>query len=165
MNGLVNKHIVDVADFKVSRNSDDILITGALGSCVAVAVYDPQVHVGGLLHFILPHSSLDEDRARYAPAMFADTGIPLLLQSCYAMGCHKKRMTIRVAGGATVANTGSDSAMGRENVFAVKKIFSEHDFPIEGEDTGDNCIRCVHMLISDGGVMVRSSNRTRIVRL
>jgi len=165
MNGLVSRHIVDVADFKVSGNSDDILITGALGSCVAVAVYDPQVHVGGLLHFVLPHSSLDEDRARYVPAMFADTGIPLLLQSCYALGGHKKRISIRVAGGAAVPNSGSDSAMGRENIFAVKKILSEHDFLIEGEDTGDNCIRCVHMLISNGGVMVRSSNRTRIMKL
>ena len=44
------------------------------------AVYDPQASVGGLLHFMLPDSAIDPvpqgARIRF---MFADTGIPLLL--------------------------------------------------------------------------------------
>ena len=34
--------------------------------------------------------------------MFADTGIPLLFKSCYKLGAEKKRMVIKVAGGARI---------------------------------------------------------------
>ena len=74
---------------KVSGNIDDMLIIHALGSCIGVAVYDPMVKVEGLLHFMLPDSSLDSKKAKKKPAMFADTGIPLLFKSCYKLGAEK----------------------------------------------------------------------------
>ena len=46
--------VVGISDLKVSGNIGDVLITYALGSCIGVAVYDPYVTVGGLLHFMLP---------------------------------------------------------------------------------------------------------------
>jgi len=51
--------IVGVADMKVSDDRGSILITHSLGSCIGVAIYDPVVKVGGLLHYMLPESSLD----------------------------------------------------------------------------------------------------------
>jgi chemotaxis protein CheD len=77
----MNQIVVGISDLKVSGNAGDILITYALGSCVGVAVYDPVGKVGGLLHFMLPDSSIDETKAKRNPAMFADTGIPLLFKS------------------------------------------------------------------------------------
>ncbi len=88
-----------ISDCKVSRNPGDVLVTYALGSCICLAVYDPQAKVGGLLHFMLPDSSLDAAKAKETPAMFADTGIPLLFKSCYAQGAEKKRMIVKVAAG------------------------------------------------------------------
>ena len=82
--------IVGISDLKVSNNPTDVLITYALGSCIGVAVFDPKARVGGLLHFMLPDSSLDANKAKTTPAMFADTGITLLFKSCYAIGAEKK---------------------------------------------------------------------------
>jgi len=59
--------IVGISDLKVSKNPGDVLITYALGSCIAVAVYDPKARVGGLLHFMLPDSSLDANKAKAMP--------------------------------------------------------------------------------------------------
>ena len=98
----MSRIIVGISDFKISGNVEDMLITYALGSCIAVAVYDPKVRVGGLLHFMLPNSKLDLNRAKAAPAMFADTGIPLLFKSCYGMGAQKKHMIVKIAGGASI---------------------------------------------------------------
>jgi len=67
--------IVGISELKVSNNPDDVLVTFALGSCIAVAVYDPLVKVGGLLHYMLPDSTLDPQKAQNQPGMFADTGI------------------------------------------------------------------------------------------
>ena len=77
---------VGVGDCKVSNGADSVLTTYALGSCIAVAIYDPVAGVGGLLHFMLPESSLNPDRAGQNPFVFADTGIPMLFHAAYGIG-------------------------------------------------------------------------------
>lgn len=150
--------IVGVSDFKVSNNAGDILITYALGSCIGVAVYDPLAKVGGLLHYMLPDSSLDEKKARENPAMFADTGIPLLFKSCYQMGAEKRRMIVKVAGGASVLGDTDYFRIGQKNITALRKIFWRNNVLIDGEDTGQTHNRTVRLHIVDGVVLVKNSN-------
>ena len=40
---------VEISDLKVSAKPDDVLITYALGSCIAVIVHDPLRKVGGMI--------------------------------------------------------------------------------------------------------------------
>ena len=68
--------VVDIADFQVTSDPTCTLITYSLGSCVGVAIWDPQAHVGGLLHYMLPDSSIAPEKARLTPAMFADPPRP-----------------------------------------------------------------------------------------
>ena len=70
---------------------DAVIVTHALGSCVAVCLFDPVARVAGMLHFLLPESSSTPERAARQPAAFADTGIPLLFQAAYQPGASKKR--------------------------------------------------------------------------
>lgn len=72
--------MVGVADMKVSNHPGELLVTHALGSCIALAVYDPKAGVGGILHYLLPDSSLDFLKAQKHPYIFADTGIPRLFK-------------------------------------------------------------------------------------
>ena len=154
--------IVGISDFKVSNNINDILITYALGSCVGVTIYDPVVKVGGLLHFMLPESSLDMRKAGENPAMFADTGIPLLFKTCYELGAKKKRMIVKVAGGASILDDANFFRIGQKNVTAMKKLFWKNNVLIEGEDTGSNCNRTFSIHISTGQAFVRTAhNGTR----
>ncbi len=90
--------MVGVADMKVSRQPEEVLVTHALGSCLGVAVYDPVARVGGILHFMLPDSSLDPAKGQSHPHMFADTGLPQLFRECYRLGAQKSRLRVKVAG-------------------------------------------------------------------
>ena len=154
--------VVGISDLKVSKNIDDVLVTYALGSCVGVSVYDPVVKVGGLLHFMLPESSLDIRKAGENPAMFADTGIPLLFKTCYELGAKKKRMIVKVAGGASILDDANFFRIGQKNITAMKKLFWKNNVFIEGEDTGSNCSRTFSIHISTGKVFVRTAhNGTR----
>lgn len=92
--------IVGIADCQISADPESVLVTYALGSCIAVAIYDPAARVAGMLHFMLPESGIDPGKARERPFMFADTGVPLLFRRAYELGADKKRMVVRVAGGA-----------------------------------------------------------------
>jgi len=154
--------VVGISDLKVSNNINDVLVTYALGSCIGVTVYDPVVKVGGLLHFMLPESSLDIRKAGENPAMFADTGIPLLFKTCYELGAKKRRMIVKVAGGASILDDANFFRIGQKNITAMKKLFWKNNVFIEGEDTGSNCNRTFSIHISTGKVFVRTAhNGTR----
>ncbi len=149
--------IVGISDLKVSNNPGDILVTFALGSCIAVAIYDPLVKVGGLLHYMLPDSTLDLKKAQDQPGMFADTGVPLLFKSCYRLGAEKKRMVVKVAGGASILDDTNFFRIGQKNITALRKIFWKNNVMIEAEDTGANYNRTVRLELSTGKFLVKSS--------
>jgi chemotaxis protein CheD len=147
--------VVGISDLKVSNNPADSMITYALGSCIAVAVYDPVVKVGGLLHFMLPDSTLDAGKAKDTPAMFADTGIPLLFKSCYNLGADKKRMVVRVAGGASILDASNFFRIGQKNIMAMRKLFWNNNILIDAEDTGKNFNRTVRIDLGTGKVYIK----------
>ncbi|HOG16721.1 MAG: Chemoreceptor glutamine deamidase CheD [Syntrophaceae bacterium PtaU1.Bin231] len=149
--------VVGIADLKCSKNKSDVLVTYALGSCIAVAVYDPQMLVGGLLHFMLPDSTLDANKAKDCPGMFADTAIPLLFKSCYALGAEKRRMKVKVAGGASILDDTNYFRIGQKNIMALRKIFWRNNVLIDAEDTGSNHNRTVRLNLLDGRLHVKSS--------
>jgi chemotaxis protein CheD len=152
--------IVGISDLKVSNTPGDVLVTFALGSCICVSVYDPKMKVGGLLHFMLPDSNLDANKAKDCPSMFADTGIPLLFKSCYVYGAEKKRMVVKIAGGASILDDTNYFRIGQKNITAVRKIFWRNNILIDGEDTGKNCNRTVRLNLADGRCVVKSSDGT-----
>ena len=116
------RHIVGIGEFAVSTGREDVLVTHALGSCIAVCIWDPTTLVAGLLHLLLPDSRINPQRAKEQPAAFADTGIPLLFQSAYAKGLQKNRCLVRLVGGAEVAGSGATFDIGKRNILATKNI-------------------------------------------
>jgi chemotaxis protein CheD len=155
---------VGISEFAVSDRSDEVLTTIALGSCVAVCVHDPVAGVGGLLHFLLPDSKLNPERARTQPAAFADTGIATLFHAAYALGAQKKRCRVRLVGGAEIAASGTPGGddlfqVGRRNVLAARAVLWRNGTLINGEDVGGTTARTIAMAVADGRVAVKSDGR------
>ena len=84
------RRVIGVADMVVSDSPEELLITYSLGSCIAVIIFDPVASVGGMLHYMLPESSLDPEKAKKNPSMFADTGITRLLRAATRWGPKKR---------------------------------------------------------------------------
>src|SRR5580692_4958083 len=97
--------VVGISDCKVTRDAESVLVTYALGSCIAVAMHDPVSKASGLLHYMLPESSIDMKKAERNPFMFADTGIPRLIEALKAAGGDGKRMLVRLTGGAQLLDS------------------------------------------------------------
>jgi chemotaxis protein CheD len=153
--------IVGMADMQVSNNPEATLVTYSLGSCVGVTIYDPVFRVGGMLHYMLPDSSLDPEKARERPFMFADTGIPLLFKSAYELGAKKSRIKVRVAGGAQILDDGGYFNIGKRNYAALRKMFWRNNVMIENEDIGGTINRTIYFSISDGSVSLKVSGGER----
>lgn len=149
--------IVGISDIKISNNPSDTIVTYALGSCIGIVVYDPIARVGGMLHYMLPDSTLDERKAKENPAMFADTGIPSLFKACYALGAEKKRMIVKVAGGASILDDTNFFRIGQKNIMAMRKIFWKNNVMIAVEDTGANHNRTVRLEMATGKTLVKTS--------
>ena len=151
------KIIVGMADMQVTREPGSALITYALGSCVGITLYDPLAKVGGLLHYMLPDSRLDPQKAQKNPWMFADTGIPLFFKEAYKWGGEKKRMVITVAGGSQLLDDSGLFNIGKRNYLALRKIFWANNVLIHAETVGGNVNRTVRLEMSTGQVWVKTS--------
>jgi chemotaxis protein CheD len=156
---MINMLTVGVGDCKVDNSAESVLTTYALGSCIAVAIHDPVASVGGLLHFMLPESSINLERADQNPFMFADTGIPLLFHAAYGLGAEKRRMIVRVAGGAQVLDSGGVFDIGKRNQLALRKILWKAGVMIQAEQTGGTESRTVKLEVATGRFWIRGPNR------
>lgn len=141
---------VGIADCQISTNKDALLVTHALGSCIAVAIYDPVTQVAGLLHIMLPDSTVDKDKAAKQPYLFADTGIPALFHAAYALGAEKKRLSVRLVGGAQVADPHGVFNIGKRNHLACRKVLWSAGVMVQAEAVGGHVSRTVRMEVASG---------------
>ncbi|MFT3783296.1 MAG: chemotaxis protein CheD [Nibricoccus sp.] len=152
--------VIGVGDMAVSNNSIVTLSTYALGSCVGVIAYDPAAKAGGILHLMLPDSTISPDKAMKQPAMFADTGLPLLLKALTGVRADRSRMKIFLAGGASVLNGADPFKIGERNAVAVDKFLKANGYAIAGRDLGGNVNRTVHLEVGSGKVSLKMPDRT-----
>ncbi|MFM2124755.1 MAG: hypothetical protein RL328_1206 [Acidobacteriota bacterium] len=150
--------VVGIGDCRVSADPRETLITYALGSCIAVMVHDPVNQVGGLLHYMLPHSSLNADRARSHPAVFGDTGMEMLIQMLLRKGGQLNRMVIRAAGGAQVMDEGGVFNIGKRNQLILRKHLWSRGLMVSGEETGGTLARTVRMEVGSGRAFLRAGH-------
>ena len=148
--------VVDISDAKISSNAQDVLTTYSLGSCIGVCMYDPVVHIGGMLHYQLPNSTLDKPKAERFPFMFADTGMAIMIKKLLAMGAGAKRMQIKIAGGAAM-NTGPKGFdIGKRNYLSIRKLLWKNGMFIDAEDVGGTSPRNMYLNVANGSVTIRS---------
>ena len=157
--------VIGVGDMAVSNNGQSILSTYALGSCIGVVAYDPATAVGGILHLMLPDSSISPDKAGAQPAMFADTGLPLFFRSLIGLKAERSRLRIFVAGGAGVL-TGSDSfRIGERNTKATLDFLARNALPALRVVTRGTINRTVHLEIGTGKLTLKTPAATEAFSL
>lgn len=157
--GELKRVTVSISDMKVSKDPASFLITHSLGSCIGLVVYDPKVKVGGLLHFQLPDSTNHAARAQQNPFMFADTGIPLLMQYVFAKGGDKNRLVLGMFGGASMLDDDQLFKIGIKNARATKKILWQHALTVKHEDIGGGSSRTVSLEIETGRIGLRKDGQ------
>lgn len=158
--------IVGMADMKVTDQPDETLITYALGSCLGIIVHDPVARVAGLLHVMLPSSEIDASKAKTQPAMFVDTGVPLLFKECYRLGARKERMTVSVAGGSFAGKSDADDSfqIGKRNMITLRKLLWKNGVLISADETGGvQQSRTMSVQVGSGIVSLRTNGTLRVL--
>ncbi len=149
--------VVGVADMKVSNEPGVVLVTYSLSSCTGLAIHDPVAQVGGMLHYMLPESSLDGRKAKKNPYMFGDTGIPLLFKEAYKLGAKKNRLRVIVVGAAQILDQKGLFNIGKRNYTVLRKLFWKNTVMTDFEDVGGNVNRTLRLEIETGQAWLKIS--------
>ena len=142
--------IVGIADYKVSGDPKAILITYALGSCIALSLHDPVAGVGGLLHFMLPNAENGAERPGFNPAMFGDTGIPLLLREIQKLGANPRKLVASLAGGSQILDQAGLFNIGKRNHVAAKNLLWKAGVLVRSEAVGGTTTRSFGLQVGSG---------------
>jgi len=148
-----------IGEWAVTSEPSDIIKTYALGSCVAVMIYDTKNRIAGMVHVALPESSVDKDKARLLPGYFADTGVSTMIEEMKRRGVVRAHVWVKLAGGASVMDPNGVFDIGKRNILAVKRNLWRSSLGPIAEDTGGSISRTVLMTVADGEVSLSSGSR------
>ncbi len=151
-----NSLAVGLGEIKVSRNSTDVLVAYGLGSCVGVAVFDPQTKVSGLLHAVLPERL---NGGEPASPKYVDSGLAALMASVEKEGAERRRLTVWLTGGAnmlTAPGFKQTLNIGERNVAAALAGLAALNLKIRAQEVGGHVGRTVRLYVANGRFTVRA---------
>ena len=105
-----------------------------LGSCVAVCLFDPQLRIGGLNHFMLPEMgrSKNSDIDSLLSGAYA---MEALLNALLVKGAKKPRLQAKAFGGGTIIDTDAGSlSIGMRNANFAKDWLAREGIPLRSSD-------------------------------
>jgi len=159
----VKETVVKVAEWAAERG-EGVLVTLGLGSCVAIMLYDAESRAGAMAHVLLPSISLARDTSNRAK--FPETAVPLLIERLKALGADPRRLSAKLAGGASMFSqlaTPGTIQMGERNVLAARSALRGAGIPIVREAVGGERGRSVRFHLKDGRVEIRSVGTNELV--
>jgi chemotaxis protein CheD len=148
--------VVGMADLNACKEPG-ILTTLGLGSCIGIALYDPQAKVAGLAHIMLPDSKAIHNNQNQAK--FADTAVIALVRQMEKLGARKINLKAKIAGGAQMFAfnaTNESLRVGDRNVDATKKVLKDLNIPLVAEETGASFGRTVELYANDGRFLIKA---------
>lgn len=148
---------VGIGQVRVARSPARLVCVG-LGSCVALALWDSSTKIGGMVHIMLPDSTIVGRKNGILPGKYADTAARAIIDEMKMHGANQYAIIAKIAGGANMfRNVSSDMKdIGMGNVIAVKKSLAELHIRLAAEDIGGNIGRTVELDTENGDLIIRT---------
>lgn len=148
--------VVGIADMLASDDPSADLVTYSLGSCLGITAYDPVTKIGGLLHVMLPDSSINPQKRVNVPYMFVDSGVPRLLQTLCNLGAERRRLVLKVAGGSQFLDQEKIFNIGERNFQALTALLDREGHAVSAADVGGLRSRTLRMELENGRITIKS---------
>ncbi len=148
------RYDIGIGHIKATSKPGDEIKTYALGSCIAVIMYDKKEKIAGMIHIALPNSAVNPEKAQSLPGYFVNTGLPLLLTEFKKLGGDRKTTVIKIAGGSSIMDENKTFDIGKRNAIAVKRFLWKQKLGVMKEDIGGNISRTVSINTDTGRVLL-----------
>lgn len=139
---------------KVAAFKEETIISTLLGSCVAVAIYDPTTKIGGLNHYLLSEGS-PEERANMRYGAHA---IPFLVDECVRLGANRSRLEAKIYGGANVISVSQlGDGIGKRNIEFAERTLREMGIRVIEKNVAGESARTIKMNTATFDIIHNSS--------
>jgi chemotaxis protein CheD len=144
--------VAGIGEMVLSSSANSNLVAYGLGSCIALAIWDPRSKVGGLAHFMLPSGPANEG----SPVKFIDTGLDTFLRAMEAKGAMLSRSTFKAAGAAAMLTVGGGLAIGKRNAESLQAALTARGLTLVASALGGTAGRTVQLTVADGRFLIKS---------
>lgn len=134
--------------------SGNVVLATVLGSCVSAVIWDSVTRIGGMNHFMLASSAVDNGRDPSC-MRYGQFAMDTLIERVLAMGALKSSLEVKLFGGARVLRGFNASDIGEDNVDFVLSYIRERRIPITGSDLGNTYPRKLYFYPDTGKVLLR----------
>ncbi|NBC30207.1 MAG: chemotaxis protein CheD [Spirochaetes bacterium] len=142
-NSRLNKNVAIIHPGEYLASGEDLYISTVLGSCIAVAFYDGENHLGGLNHFMLPGSLDKENYLLSESGKYGMYAMELLINDLLKLGAKRSNLRAKVFGGGHVlsASIGNNDGVPKSNITFAFEYLRMEGFPIDSSDVGGTIAR------------------------
>lgn len=155
-------------EYYITQNEE--IISTVLGSCISVCIFDEQVKIGGMNHFMLPsqneNGSSWEMTSVSSTTRFGNFAMEQLINKLLARGCHHNDLKFKVFGGGNII-PGDSINVGDNNITFIKSFMADEGYKVIAHDVGDVYPRKVQFFPLTGKVNVKklpTVNRDEITK-
>jgi chemotaxis protein CheD len=151
---------VGMAQSMVVKAPDRLACFG-IGSCVCLALFDPEARLAGLAHSMLPTAPAALSPGGDERAKYADTAVQHLVESMEKLGAKRSRLQAKLIGGATMFSFGNKAdgveSLGERNLRSARTSLQAQGIVLLAEDSGGSVGRSIEFDPLDGSLLVRSA--------
>ena len=140
------KRYINTGEIKFSDQSE-VLIADALGSCVAIILYDEESKNGGIAHCLLPGKSPESEKEN--KYKYIEDAVDQLLCIIRQRNISKRRVRAFLVGGGNVIKSKDDSIC-RENINSAISVLKDNHIRITAQSLGGTERRSVYFYPEHG---------------
>jgi chemotaxis protein CheD len=127
-------------------------VTTVLGSCISLCLWDSNLRIGGINHYLSPFWNGDG----LPSPRYGNIAIENLLERMYAMGCGKKNLQAKIFGGASLLVFNHPlTNVGERNIQVAREMLDAEGIPIASYDVGGYNGRKIIFDTHTGKVMLK----------
>ncbi len=135
--------------------ADSVGMVTLLGSCVSTCLWDPQLRIGGMNHFMLPGDNGSAGSPVPRSARFGVHAMELLINAMLKLGADRSRLVAKVFGGGRVLKGFVSLDVGASNCEFVLDFLATEGIRVLAQDILENYARKLHFSPHSGKVLLK----------
>lgn len=133
----------------------DMMIVTVLGSCVSACIRDRETGIGGMNHFMLPHSDADPNNPLSTSTRYGTYAMEMLINHLLKLGARRQFLEAKLFGGGNVMQGFTVHKVGTRNAEFALSYLETEQIAVVSQDLLDIHPRKVYYFPKTGRVLVK----------
>lgn len=149
---------IGIGEYVITNAVNEVVITHALGSCVAVILHCPKSKYTAMAHVVLPKRESDYSVTIKKEAYYASDIVPKMINFFIDRpNCDRKSLKVMMVGGAE-AKSNDLFHIGQKNVDEVRQILNDHHLSFDDSEVLGRFSRSVQIDVGSGEVVIKKQS-------